>query len=241
MGRVSGKVAIVTGGGGGLGLAQCRLLIEEGATVVMTDVSDSTAVANQIGAHFLLQDVSKELDWQRVMDYVQSEFGQLDILVNNAGIALFADIENTSLEQWQLIQNVNSTGTFLGCRSAVEAMKEGGGSIINISSVAAMIGMSSYAAYCASKGATRALSKVVAVHCQEKGYNIRCNSIHPGAINTQMAANALVEAGIEERDSAITAIGEPEDVAYMVLYLASDESKFVSGSEMLVDSAMVAS
>jgi 3(or 17)beta-hydroxysteroid dehydrogenase len=239
MGRVDGKVAIVTGGAGGLGLAMCRMLVAEGATVFATDIAPGDAVG-ATGAHFIAHDVTREQDWERVMATVAGRAGGVDVVVNNAGIAVFADLENTTLEQWERVQRVNSTGTFLGCRAAVRAMKARGGSIVNISSVGGMLGLDAYAAYCASKGAVRNFTKVVAAHCRTRNYPVRCNSVHPGPIATAMAAGARAAAG-GDAGAAFTHMGTPEDVAYMVLFLASDESRHVNGAEMLVDDAMAAS
>jgi len=241
MNRVAGKAAVITGGAGGLGTAFAKALISEGASVLLTDIADASEAAAALGADFALHDVTSEHDWDRVMQTAKSRFGRIDVVVNNAGIALFADIENTSLEQWERIQRVNSTGTFLGCRAAVRAMREHGGSIVNISSVGAMLGLGPFAAYCASKGAIRSLTKVVATHCKERGYAIRCNSVHPGPIDTAMASKALADAGMNEIAGVPSARGTPEDVAWLVLYLASDESRHVNGAEFLIDDAMAAS
>jgi len=165
------------------------------------------------------------------------------VLVNNAGVAILATIENTSLEQWELIQRINSTSVFLGCKLAIGAMKERGGSIINMSSMAALVGVPLFAAYTASKGAIRSLTKTVALHCQQKGYPIRCNSIHPGGINTPMGQKAMVDAAGEDLElmaGGSAAMGEPDDIAWMVVYLASDESGHTNGAEMVVDNAFTA-
>ena len=154
-----------------------------------------------------------------------------------------ATIEKTSLEQWERVQKINSTSVFLGCKYGIAAMKERGGSIINMSSMAAMIGVPLFAAYTASKGAVRSLTKTVALYCRQKQYGIRCNSIHPGGINTPMGAKALEDADAEDlsllSDDGST-MGEPEDIGWMVVYLASDESRHVNGAEMLVDNAFTA-
>jgi 3(or 17)beta-hydroxysteroid dehydrogenase len=247
MDRVKGKVCIVTGASSGLGKATAEVLAAEGAKLVLADidVAAGQAVADSLDdAVFVRCDVSSEADWQAVFTTAEEHFGGVDVLVNNAGIAILATIETTTLEQWELINRVNSTSVFLGCKYAVAAMKERGGSILNMSSIAALVGVPLFAAYSATKGAVCALTKTVALHCQQKGYKIRCNSIHPGGINTPMGQKAVLEADAEDLQlmaaGATGEMGEPEDVAWMVLFLASDESRHVSGSEMVVDNALTA-
>ena len=248
MGRVDEKVAIVTGGASGLGAADARMLAAEGARVVLTDIDNEAGAkaAAEIGAEFVRQDVSEEDTWAPLVDGVMERHGRLDVLVNNAGIASIADVEHTTTEVWRRTLAVHLDGTFFGCRAAIPAMKQGGGgSIINISSTAALIGIAPYFAYSAAKGGIRSLTKSVAVHCRERKNGVRCNSVHPGSIDTPMVAAALE--GLRqvklpargEREAARIAIGlgEPNDVAYMVLFLASDESKHVTGAEMVVDNA----
>jgi NAD(P)-dependent dehydrogenase (short-subunit alcohol dehydrogenase family) len=250
MGRVAGKVAVVTGSGMGLGRASCRLLAAEGATVVCTDVAmspgeETAELIRKAGgkAQFQQLDVSKPENWPRVMAEVEREHGRLDVMVNNAGICHVGTIEDTTLEHWRHTMAVNAEGVFLGCQHAIGLMKRsGGGSIINLSSIDGVIGEADLAAYCASKGAVRTLTKAVAAHCAEKRYGIRCNSIHPGYIWTPQTENYLRGLGHLEKERAkalarhpIGKLGEPDDIAFMVLYLASDESKFVTGAEMVVD------
>jgi 3(or 17)beta-hydroxysteroid dehydrogenase len=237
MGRVEGKIAIVTGGAMGLGRAQAQLLAQEGATVVVTDVATAEGKASVEGlarpGFFIEQDVSSESGWEKVRSAVIGRYGRLDILVNNAAIQIPASIEEASFGDWRRIQAVNADGTFLGCRMAVRAMKEtGGGSIVNIASVASHSGEASGAAYAASKGAVRALTKSIAVHCLNQGYEIRCNSVHPGVMDTPMVRNLRAGMGLE---GAGAQAGDPVQVAYAVLYLASDEAKLVTGAELLVD------
>ena len=179
------------------------------------------------------------------MAAVVDEFGGLDVLVNNAGIAFIATPETTTLEQFRLANAVMSEGVFLGCRAAIGAMKlRGGGSIINMSSVASHLGYPVFFAYSAAKGAVRAMTKSIAVHCQMNGYDIRCNSIHPGSIDTPMVHSARAELGMEPPDpdkkdpGDPVGIGRPEDVANLVLYLASDESRFMNGAELMLDNAL---
>ena len=255
MGRVAGKVALVTGAGLGLGRASSLLLASEGARLVVSDIDESLAgnTAAEIveaggEALALRHDVSKSDDWAAVIAVVEQRFGRLDVLVNNAGIAIAKNIEDTSLEEWRRTMAVNLDGVFLGCQEGVKLMKKsGGGSIINLSSIDGIIGEADLAAYCASKGGVRTLTKAVAVHCAEQRYGIRCNSIHPGYIWTPQTENYLRDLGTLEQEKAkalsrhpIGFLGEPNDIAYMVLYLASDESKFVTGSEMVVDGGYLA-
>jgi 3(or 17)beta-hydroxysteroid dehydrogenase len=247
MDRVKDKVCIVTGAASGLGKASAELLAAEGAKLVLADIDEAagSAVAESLpDAVFVRCDVSSEDDWKQVFAVAQKKYGGVDVLLNNAGIAILATIETTTLEQWELINRVNSTSVFLGCQYGVAAMKERGGSIINMSSIAALVGVPLFAAYSATKGAVCALTKTVALHCQQKGYAIRCNSIHPGGINTPMGEKAVADAGTEDlqlmASGAESTMGEPEDVAYMVLYLASDESKHTNGAEMVVDNGHIA-
>ena len=191
MGRVAGKVAIVTGGASGMGKADARLLAREGACVVIADLNetDGQLVAESIGenALFLRLDVSDEDNWKTVIATTIEKFGRLDILVNNAGMIMLGSIVDTDLADWRKINAVNSDGVFLGCKHAIPVMAEsGGGSIINMSSVAAIHGQSFVAAYTASKGAVRSLTKSVAMYCKEQKNGIRCNSIHPDGVKTPM-------------------------------------------------------
>ena len=247
MGRVEGKVALVTGGGSGLGAADCRRLAEEGAKVVVSDVNLEAAqkVAAEIGdaAIAVRHDVSSEESWKAVTAEVERHFGGLNILVNNAGVVLVADPEETTLEAFRKVQAVMSEGVFLGCKYAMPLMaRSGGGSIINMSSTASHLGYPPFFAYSAAKGAVRSMTKSVAIHCQQKGYKIRCNSVHPASIETPMVQGAMGRPGQElevpEGVLPAGAIGHPKDVANLVLFLASDESRFVTGAEFLIDNGL---
>lgn len=249
MGRVEGKIALITGAGLGLGLASASLLAKEGARLVLTDISAGhlekaveTLRAAGAEARGIVQDTSSPEDWARVEADVRAVEGRLDVLVNNAGIAPIGTIESCDMDQWRRCMAVNADGVFLGCKTAVALMKAQGGSIINLSSIDGIIGEADLAAYCASKGAVRTLTKAVAVHCAEQSYGIRCNSIHPGYIWTPQTENYLAGLGRLEAEKAkalarhpIGRLGKPDDIGYMVLYLASDESSFVTGAEMVVD------
>ena len=257
--RLENKTVVVTGGGSGLGAASCEMLAKEGAKVVVTDVNVEAAertanVIEQRGGKTIAlhQDVVDQGRWQEVIDTTVSEFGSLDVLVNNAGIvgAGSTPMEYVSLESWREVITINLDAVFLGCQAAIREMKSsGGGSIINISSIMGIVGGAG-AAYNASKGGVRLLSKSVAVYCGNNGYNIRCNSIHPGYIWTPMV-RAVVEF-IEEVDTEdelkemliakhpIGRLGEADDIAKGVLFLASDESSFMTGSELVIDGGYTA-
>lgn len=252
-GRLEDKVAIVTGGASGIGRGTAELFAKEGARVVIADVNEELGqeVAKAIGgdAIFVRHDVTDEASWTSLVDATLERFGRLDVLMNNAGIVVTADVEATTVEQWRKVQAVNSEGVFLGCKHAIPAMRKGGsGSIINVSSLAGLVGTPPYAAYSASKGAVRLLTKTVAVHCRKKGDKIRCNSIHPGGVNTPMV-HALVkdQSGMDlaqAEDSHAQAramgMGNPEDIGYLAVYLASDESQYVNGSEISIDGGLIA-
>ncbi len=249
MGRVEGKVAIITGAASGLGRADAETLVREGARVVVTDINEkggrelvAELNAGRDGcAHFLQQDVRDEARWNQVVTETVAHFGGLHVLVNNAGVVVVATPETCTLEQFRFQNQVMSEGVFLGCRSAIPAMRaSGGGSIINMSSMASHLGYPVYFAYSAAKGAVRAMTKSVAIHCQTSKYNIRCNSIHPGAIETQMVRDATRELGLQMSmwEQSPTGIGQPVDVANLVVFLASDESRYINGAEILIDNAL---
>ena len=234
MARMAGKVAVITGASSGLGEADAMLLAREGASVVVTDIDEVAGrrVAAEAGGLFVRHDVRVEDDWRRVIATALDTFGRLDVLVNNAGIVFPSDIETTTLEQYRLVNAVHAEGTFLGCQFAVEAMKERGGSIINMASITALRAAPQVLPYAAAKGAIRALSLAVAGHCRDKGYPIRCNAIFPGVMATKLVISVVGE--------NYPGAGHPDDVANMVLFLACDESRFVSGAEFVVDNGATA-
>ena len=249
MQRVEGKVCIVTGAASGVGREDALLLAREGAKVVLTDLNEEAGrqVAAEIGenALFIRHDIASESDWQQVIKTTVQHFGRLDVLINNAAILAMASIEDTTLELWQKVQKINSDGYFLGCKYAIEAMKEtGGGSIINMSSVAALGAMPLFCAYSASKGAVAAMTRSIALHCKQQGYRIRCNSVHPDGINTPMtqalAGGQPIPQELLDQDP-MNRMCAPRDVANVVLFLAADESRFVNGAEIRVDNAQLIS
>jgi 3(or 17)beta-hydroxysteroid dehydrogenase len=247
-GRLNGKIAIVTGAASGVGKADALLFAREGARVVLTDVNEDAGreVAAHIGdaALFVRHDIASESGWAEVFQAAQSRFGTPDVLVNNAAVLFYSSIEDTTLDDWQRVMRVNAEGYFLGCRAAVKAMKEKGGSIVNMSSLAALSGMGAFAAYSASKGAVAALTRAIAAHCKQSGYKIRCNSIHPDGILTPMTAQYFpnadeIRAALEKSMDPQSRNCLPEDVANLTLFLASDESRFINGSEYRIDNAQL--
>jgi NAD(P)-dependent dehydrogenase (short-subunit alcohol dehydrogenase family) len=244
MARVQGKVAIVTGGGSGIGRACCLRLAEEGAKVVVTDISEERGreTVGQIEARggdglFLRHDVTREDQWESVVARTKETYGGVDVLVNNAGLYLIKALAETTVEEWNNLMAVNVTGVFLGMKHAAPAMAErGDGSIVNMSSVAGLMGVAGHALYGASKGAVRIMTKDVAM--EPAAAQVRVNSVHPGYINTGMAEYGAA-AGTDIKGLGrlypLGHIGEPDDVANTVLFLASDEAKYVTGGEFVVD------
>ncbi len=254
-GRVAGKVAVVTGAAQGIGKACAALLIKEGAHVILTDVNDSMGqkTAHELHATYMHLDVSQEEHWKQVLSAILNKEGHIDILVNNAGIIGFEkgfgpqDPENVSLEDWRKVHAINSEGVFLGCKYGIRAMKASGGSIINISSRSGLVGIPTAVAYASSKASVRNHTKSVALYCCQEGYNIRCNSIHPAAILTPLWDPMFGTGPEREKHIAAVAVGVPmgcmgdaDDVAYAVLYLASEESKYITGTELDIDGGILA-
>jgi NAD(P)-dependent dehydrogenase (short-subunit alcohol dehydrogenase family) len=249
VGRLAGKAALITGAASGIGRATAALFHAEGARVAATDRNEAGLAEVKAFADLVLpQDVTDETRWREVVDAVVAAFGKLDILVNSAGIALKGNIETASLDDWRRTHAVNAEGTFLGCREAIRVMKgNGGGSIVNLSSVAGVIGDAQSAAYCASKGAVRLLTKSAALHCGRAGYNIRLNSVHPSFADTPMVQELIASSKNPDRvreglarAAPMGRMGRPEEVANAILYLASDESSFTTGIELMVDGGLTA-
>ncbi|MCH7997334.1 MAG: glucose 1-dehydrogenase [Chloroflexi bacterium] len=247
--RLEGKVALISGGARGIGAAEARLLAREGAVVVIGDVLEKEGrqleeEINESGgrALFTRLDVTSEEDWQRAVQLTVDTFGKLDILVNNAGIIIRAPIEQTSVETWDTTMAVNAKGVFLGTKAVLPGMRQaGGGSIVNLSSSAGIVGSVAAAAYSASKGAVRLFTKSTAIQHARDG--IRVNSVHPGPINAPMMDEIKVDSTKFQESVNIVPLGrfgEPEEVAYAVLFLASDESSYVTGSELVVDGGVTA-
>lgn len=257
MERLKNKVAMISGGALGIGEAGSLLFAREGAKVIVADVNveageDLVARIKQEGndAIFVHLDVSCQEHWEKAMNICAKTYGKLNILVNNAGVSLGKTIEETSLDDWNWLMGINATGVFLGTKCAIAAMKDNGenNSIINRSSIDGQIAEAGLFAYCASKGAVTILTKSAALACGEKKYSIRVNSVHPGYVHTALTEKEAADAGMSPKDyfakvgaqHPIGYIGKPMDIAYADLYLASDESLFVTGSELTIDGGWTA-
>jgi len=250
MARLAGKVALISGGARGMGAAEARLFTQEGAQVVVGDVleADGAALVESLTAKghdavFVRLDVTREADWQAAVDLAVARFGKLNVLVNNAGISAVGRVEDVTAESWDLVMAVNAKGVFLGSKIAIPAMRRaGGGSIINISSQLGLVGTEiTSPQYASSKGAVRLLTKVTALQYAKEG--IRANSVHPGPIITPMTEKRRADPAIRELQTSripLGRYGEADEVAYGVLYLASDESSFVTGSELVIDGGWTA-
>ena len=256
-GRVAGKVAIVTGGASGLGKAIAARLAAEGARVVITDLDAvrGEQAVEEIGRGtlFIQQDVTEEAEWDTLIARMEREYGGFQILVNNAGLGNQhgrTNPEETTLARWRESVRVNGEGVFLGCRSAIAAMRATGGSIVNISSIAALVPTPPIAAYGFAKAGVEQFSKSVALHCAERGYRIRCNSVHPGQIETPMLAGLFENVAADLNQPAdkvretflkkvpLGEFGSADDVAFGVLYLACDEARHVTGTRLVIDGGM---
>ncbi|WP_417269201.1 SDR family NAD(P)-dependent oxidoreductase [Celeribacter sp.] len=250
MGRVEGKIAIVTGGALGMGRAFCDLLAQEGATVVLADVDEengNASVAEIIKAggkaSFVKLDVSSEDDWQALSKKVEADHGKVDVLVSNAGIYLSGTTENTPVDEWDKMFSVNAKGVFLGSKTVIPLMrKAGGGSIVNISSNWGIVGFPDAVAYCATKGAVRLLTKATATEVAVDG--IRVNSVHPSLTITNLSKDIVNDPVATKQLLGPSLLGrpaEPEEIANGVLFLASDESRYMTGSELVIDGGYLAS
>jgi len=248
--RLDGKVALISGGARGMGAAEAKLFAREGAKVVVGDILEeegrqTEAEIREGGGEclFVRLDVTNESEWRNAVSAVVSRFGKLDVLVNNAGVLLRGVLEDTSSQDWDFVMGVNAKGVFLGTKSAIPEMRRaGGGSIVNISSMSGMVGQGNIQpVYNASKGAVRIFTKCAAI--QYARDNIRVNSVHPGAVETPMTMDSWSDSDAKARTVDHIPLGrtaQPEDIAYGVLYLASDESSFVTGSELVIDGGAIA-
>ena len=255
MGRLQDKVAIITGAASGLGFAAARKLLDEGAKVILTDVnrevldsmSERLSEFSKTQFQAIFHDVTQEESWIELINKTENDHGKINILVNSAGISLGADIVSTDFDIWKKVHQVNLDSVFLGCKYAVPVMgKYGHGSIINISSISGIVAGWNTAAYNSSKAGVRHLSKSVALFCAKKGYDVRCNSIHPAFVNTPILDPIKQAFGEAEavaklsRQIPMNKIGDTDDVSYAILYLASEESKFMTGSEIVLDGGLSA-
>ena len=255
MGRVEGKVAIITGAASGLGFAAARKLMAEGSKVMLSDINEE--VINTMSDRLkdfsssqystLLHDVTVEDSWIELIEKTENEFGKINILINSAGISLGADIVSTEFDVWKKVHQVNLDSVFLGCKYAIPKMsKSGTGSIINISSISGIVAGWNTAAYNSSKAGVRLLSKSVALYCAKKGFDVRCNSVHPAFVDTPILDPIKQAFGADEavaklaRQIPMNKIGDTDDVSYAILYLASDESKFMTGTEIVLDGGLSA-
>jgi NAD(P)-dependent dehydrogenase (short-subunit alcohol dehydrogenase family) len=251
--KLEGKVALITGGASGIGEACAELFAQEGARIVVTDLQQDKgeAVAARVGGRFIRHDVTNEAEWIAAVDQTVAADGRLDVVVNNAGVFMAQTIEDCDLSVWNTVLGVNLTGVMLGCKHAIRAMKAnpGGpsGAIVNVSSITGYIGLASAAAYTASKGGVRLLTKSVAVHCARTYKTIRCNSLHPGTIDTPMNQAAFDASGdpvamraFFDTIQPIGRMASATEMAQCALFLASDASSFVTGAELLADGGWLA-
>jgi NAD(P)-dependent dehydrogenase (short-subunit alcohol dehydrogenase family) len=257
-GRLAGKVALITGGASGLGACAARLFVKEGAKVVVADIAEEAGrkVAKELGAsgHFVKLDVTSEPQWIAAIAETAKKFGALHVLVNSAGIGLSKTVEEIELEEWRKVHAIDLDGVFLGCKHGVREMKKHtssepgklGGSIINLSSISGIIAGANMAAYNSAKAGVRLLSKSVALHCAKSGYNIRCNSVHPTFIDTPILDKYRDRMGNEVmhqklgRQVPVGRLGRPEEVGWALVFLASDEASYMTGSEVIIDGGISA-
>ena len=256
MNRFEGKVALLSGAARGIGGAAAELLAREGAQVIVTDYDAEDAkssVNTLVGEGLKIEadtlDVTKEEEWERVINGIMERFGRLDVLVNNAGVGWAGSVEECTLEDWKKINAVNVEGVFLGTQKAIAVMKDSGGSIVNVASIAGNVGEPALAAYNASKGAVRIFTKAAALHCAKKGYPIRVNSLHPGYTETKLV-NTLIEdmpgdEGQAYADHVVEMIpmkrlAQPMEIARPLVFLASEDASYMTGSELVVDGGYIA-
>ena len=255
VGRLAGKVALVTGGASGLGAWSAKLMKREGAEVVVSDVrvDAGRALAKAIDATFVELDVTKEDQWHAAVDATVQSFGGFHVLVQSAGVGLTKTVEELELAEWRRVHDIDLDGTFLGCKIGVSEMKKHtatvGGSIINISSISGIVAGANLAAYNSAKAGVRLLSKSVALHCAKENYNIRCNSVHPTFIETPMLDDIFADVSPDDerrlrhklaRQVPLGRLGRPDEVAWPIVFLASDESSFITGSDIIIDGGLSA-
>ena len=247
--RLKNKVGLITGAAQGLGKEMAKIMISQGATIVITDINEKSLVetAEELSCEHMVMDVTKEDQWKNVISSIEKDIGSLNILVNNAGIGGGGDVESTDLESWHLVHSVNLDSVFLGCKFSLPLMrKSGNGSIINISSMSGIVASHNMSAYNSSKAAVRHLSKSIALHCAKSTNLVRCNSIHPVFTRTAMVQSmidAAPERNIEEKlvqQIPLRKLAEPRDIANAALFLASDESSFITGTELVIDGGLSA-
>lgn len=253
-GRLAGKTALVTGAGSGIGRAIARRFVAEGAAVIFSDIDlgRAAAAATEAGGQATHLDVTDEASWRAAAAHVESEFGGLHLLINNAGICEPGSVEDTDLVSWRRTHAINLDGVFLGCRTLLPLMARSttsdasGGAILNISSISAMVAAGNFASYNSSKAAVRHLSKSVALHCARKRYAIRCNSLHPTFVDTPLldglgnGADHVTMVQKLARQIPMGRVGDTDDVAWAAVYLCSDEAKFVTGAELVIDGGLSA-
>ena len=247
--RLKNKVGLITGAAQGLGKEMAKIMISQGATIVITDINEKSLVetAEELSCKHMVMDVTKEDQWKNVISNIEKDIGSLNILVNNAGIGGGGDVESTDLESWHLVHSVNLDSVFLVCKFSLPLMrKSGNGSIINISSMSGIVASHNMSAYNSSKAAVRHLSKSIALHCAKSTNLVRCNSIHPVFTRTAMVQSmidAAPERNIEEKlvqQIPLRKLAEPIDIANAALFLASDESSFITGTELVIDGGLSA-
>ncbi|RQM47107.1 SDR family oxidoreductase [Paraburkholderia bannensis] len=247
MDRLKGKVAMITGAASGIGAATALRFAQEGAALVLADLNvgkleEQLGRLRELGTvvHAVALDVRDEAQWVRAFEEVRAEFGTINVLMNNAGVAIAGNIEEVTFEDWNAELSVNLNGVFLGTKHGFQSMRETGGSIINMSSIEGIVGIAEYVAYSAGKAGVRNLTKAAALHAGKRGYPIRVNSIHPGYIKTPMVGNDATLLAELVKKHPIGFLGEAVDVANMALFLASDEARFCTGAEYIVDGGFLA-
>tara|TARA_Y100000991_G_scaffold175073_1_gene136995 strand:+ start:1872 stop:2627 length:756 start_codon:yes stop_codon:yes gene_type:complete len=247
--RLKNKVAFITGGAQGLGKEMAKSMIKEGARVIISDINEETLeeTAKELSCDHIVLDVTNKDQWQMIVTKIKDDFGSLNILVNNAGMGGGGDVESTDIELWDLVHKVNLDSVFLGCKYALPLMRDSGnGSIINISSMSGIVASHNTSAYNSSKAAVRHLSKSVALHCAKSTNLVRCNSLHPVFTRTAMVQSMIdsaPERNIEQKliqQIPIRRLAEPIDIANAAVFLASDESSFITGTELIVDGGLSA-